>query len=108
MLRYRRRGSTTRYGPAVDRTPLAAHYHQPLHRRLRYVLFIHSMYSEVDSWGGGYDVAYEAWRMGMCLIDGLAGSDDHRHSGAGVAGGACEQLPGLRERRQRVLRVCYG
>ena len=47
-----------------------------LHTRLRYVLFIPWIYREIESWGGGYDVAYEARRMEMRLIDALARSDD--------------------------------
>ena len=47
-----------------------------LHTRLRYVLFIPWIYREIESWGGGYDVAYEARRMEMRLIDGLAAGDD--------------------------------
>ena len=47
-----------------------------LHTRLRYVLFIPWIYREIESWGGGYDVAYEARRIEMRLIDALARSDD--------------------------------
>jgi broad specificity phosphatase PhoE len=47
-----------------------------LHTRLRYMLFIPWIYQEIESWGGGYDVAYEARRMEMRLIEALAGSDD--------------------------------
>ncbi len=53
-----------------------------LHTRLRYVLFIPWIYREIESWGGGYDVAYEARRLEVELIDALNESDDN----AGVIG----------------------
>jgi len=47
-----------------------------LHTRLRYVLFIPWIYREIESWGGGYDVAYEARRMEMRLINALMETTD--------------------------------
>jgi len=47
-----------------------------LHTRLRYVLFIPWIYREIESWGGGYDVAYEARRLEMRLIDALMENTD--------------------------------
>jgi hypothetical protein len=37
-----------------------------LHTRLRYVLFIPWIYQEIESWGGGWDVAdgRASWRCG--------------------------------------------
>jgi len=55
-----------------------------LHTRMRYVLFIPWIYREIESWGGGYDVAREARRLEMTLIDALAASDDP-HGVIGIA-----------------------
>ncbi|MFU8877520.1 MAG: DUF6361 family protein, partial [Wenzhouxiangellaceae bacterium] len=55
-----------------------------LHTRMRYVLFIPWIYREIESWGGGYDVAREARRLEMTLIDALAESDDP-HGVIGIA-----------------------
>jgi len=49
-----------------------------LHTRFRYALFIPWIYQEIESWGGGYDVAHESRRLEMTLIDALAESDDPR------------------------------
>jgi len=49
-----------------------------LHTRLRYALFIPWIYREIESWGGGYDVAHESRRLEMTLIGALAESDDPR------------------------------
>ncbi|MDT8450549.1 MAG: DUF6361 family protein [Wenzhouxiangellaceae bacterium] len=55
-----------------------------LHTRLRYALFIPWIYREIESWGAGFDVAHEARRLEMTLIDALAESDDP-HGVIGIA-----------------------
>ncbi|MDZ7841658.1 MAG: DUF6361 family protein [Gammaproteobacteria bacterium] len=47
-----------------------------LQTRLRYVLFIPWIYREIESWGGGYDAAFEAKRMELGLIETLIESGD--------------------------------
>jgi hypothetical protein len=49
-----------------------------LHTRLRYVLFIPWAYQEIESWGGGHDVADEARQLEVELVEALARSADTR------------------------------
>jgi hypothetical protein len=76
-----------------------------LHTRLRYVLFIPWIYQEIESWGGGWDVADSSRKLEVRLIDALAESDDP----AGVIGiDAREKLARMASSAYWALLVRWG